>query len=412
MDTYLVGGAVRDKLLGLAVGERDWVVVGESPQAMLDNGYKQVGKDFPVFLHPDSKEEYALARTERKTGPGYTGFDVYAGPDVTLEQDLQRRDLTINAIAEDGSGQLIDPYNGAADVEQRVLRHVSDAFREDPLRVLRVARFAARFKHLGFTIADETLQLMQDMSTAGELDALVAERVWRETQLALNTQHPQEYFRVLRDCGALKVLFPEIDVLFGVPQPEQWHPEIDTGLHALLSLEQAARLSPEAETRFAALTHDLGKGLTPQEYWPSHRGHEAKGVTLIEELCARVGAPNRFRDLARHVAQYHLHCHKAMELRPDTVLRMLEAVGAFRKPEQYEQFLLGCEADARGRTGLENAPYPQGERLREYFVAANAVSSKDVEPELSGKAIGKRMAELRVQAIATVKQSKPKIKKK
>jgi len=409
MNTYLVGGAVRDKQLGLPVKESDWVVVGGSPQELLDAGYKQVGKDFPVFLHPQSREEYALARTERKSGSGYTGFEVFAGPDVTLEDDLKRRDLTINAIAETEDGTLIDPYNGLQDIEQRLLRHVSDAFGEDPLRVLRVARFAARFTHLGFTIAPETMQLITTMSGNGELSELSPERVWRETQLALETQSPDVFFQVLRDCGALAVIFPELDALFGVPQPEHWHPEIDTGVHSLMSLQVAARLSGDPATRFAALVHDLGKGLTPEEYWPSHRGHEVKGVALIEALCKRTGAPNRFRDLARHVSQYHLHSHKAKELRPETVLKLFESVDAFRKPERFEAFLIGCEADARGRTGMEEDPYPQATLLKKCLAAATAISAADVEPELSGKAIGKRIHELRVAAIKGVK---PRAKKK
>jgi len=406
MEIFLVGGAVRDALLKLPVKEKDWVVVGSTPDELLALGYRQVGKDFPVFLHPETKEEYALARTERKTGPGYTGFDVYAGEDVTLEQDLLRRDLTINAIAEMPDGTLVDPYQGQADIESRKLRHVSEAFREDPLRVLRVARFAARFHALGFSVAAETLQLMAEISSGSELQSLAAERVWRETQLALETGHPQVFFSVLRDCGALQVLFPEIDALFGVPQPEHWHPEIDTGIHTLLCLEQAALLSPQPETRFAALVHDLGKALTPEEYWPSHRGHEMKGLPLIDQLCERSGAPKRFRELARHVAQFHLHAHKAMELRPDTVVRLFESIGAFRKPDSFEQFLLACEADMRGRTGMELDPYPQAERLRDYFQAADSVSAADVEPEHSGKAIGKRIQELRIAAVKEIKSGR------
>ncbi len=405
MEIYLVGGAVRDKLLGLNVKERDWVVVGSNPQAMLDKGYQQVGKSFPVFLHPQSKEEYALARTEKKTGPGYTGFDVYAGEDVTLEDDLLRRDLTINAIAEDTDGSLIDPYNGVGDIQKKIIRHVSDAFREDPLRVLRVARFLARFKHLGFTVAAETIELMRDISKSGELKALTPERVWTETEKALNTQSPHIYFELLRRVDALEVLFPEIDRLFGVPQPEKWHPEIDTGIHTLMVLEQAALLSTQPETRFAALTHDLGKGTTPKAEWPAHRGHESRGVPLINQLCDRAAAPNRYRELAVHVAKQHLLCHRAKELRAATVLKLLEATDSFRKPERFEQFLLACEADMRGRTGLEQDPYPSADYLRTMQKAAMQVSAKDVEPEYQGKAIGDRIKELRVEAIDAIRQA-------
>lgn len=404
MKIYLVGGAVRDKLLGLKAKERDWVVVGGSPQAMLDKGYQQVGKNFPVFLHPQSKEEYALARTERKIGPGYTGFDVYAGEDVTLEDDLLRRDLTINAIAENTDGSLIDPYDGVNDIENKTIRHVSDAFREDPLRVLRVARFAARFKHLGFTVAAETIDLMRDIINAGELETLTPERVWTETEKALNTQSPQIYFEMLRTTGGLSVLFPEIYNLFGVPQPVKWHPEIDTGIHTLMVLEQAALLSTAPETRFAALTHDLGKGTTPKAEWPGHRGHEARGVPLINQLCDRISVPNRYRELATQVAKQHLLCHRAKDLRAATILKLLEATDSFRKPERFEQLLLACEADMRGRTGLEKEPYPAAEYLLAMQTAAMKVSAKDVESDYKGKAIGERIKELRIEVIDTIRQ--------
>ncbi|ACY57472.1 tRNA nucleotidyltransferase [Yersinia pestis D106004] len=305
MNIYLVGGAVRDSLLNLPVTEQDWVVVGATPEQLLKLGYQQVGKDFPVFLHPVSHEEYALARTERKSGQGYTGFTCYAAPDVTLEDDLLRRDLTVNAIARSADGEFIDPYHGKQDLENRVLRHVSDAFGEDPLRVLRVARFAARFAYLGFTIAPETMSLMSNMAQSGELSALTPERVWKETEKALKTQSPHVYFQVLRDCGALAVLFPEIERLFGVPAPEKWHPEIDTGIHTLMTLAIAAQLSPEVDIRFAALCHDLGKGLTPKEHWPHHHGHGPAGVKLVEQLCQRLRIPNPVRDLAKLVAEYH-----------------------------------------------------------------------------------------------------------
>ncbi|MDN6652498.1 MAG: multifunctional CCA addition/repair protein, partial [Enterobacterales bacterium] len=305
MKIFLVGGAVRDKRLNLPVYDRDWVIEGATPEELTAQGFQQVGKDFPVFLHPKSREEYALARTERKSGHGYTGFVTYFAPDVTLEQDLLRRDLTINAMAESADGTLIDPYGGLNDLNNKVLRHVSDAFHEDPLRVLRVARFAARFAHLGFHVAPETMALMAQMTADNELQNLTPERVWRETEKALITQSPQVYFQVLRDCGALAVLFPEIDNLFGVPAPEKWHPEIDTGIHTLMALAIAAELTDEIDVRFATLTHDLGKGLTPPEYWPHHHGHGPAGVKLVEALCQRLRVPNAIRELAKIVAEYH-----------------------------------------------------------------------------------------------------------
>lgn len=406
MNIYLVGGAVRDQLLGLPVKERDWVVVGANPEAMISAGYQQVGKSFPVFLHPKSKEEHALARTEKKTGPGYTGFDVYAGEDVTLEEDLLRRDLTINAIAEMPDGSLVDPYGGAADIEAKTIRHVSDAFREDPLRVLRVARFAARFKHLGFSVAPETMELMRLITKSGELNSLTPERVWVETEKALQTDNPDYYFELLRNCDALSVLFPEIDCLFGVPQPPRWHPEIDTGIHTLLTLQQAALLSSDPVTRFAALTHDLGKGATPEAEWPTHHGHEARSVHLIKELCERLAIPNRYRELAAHVAKEHLRVHRALELRPATALNVLETVDAFRKPERFVQLLLACEADIRGRTGLETLPYPAADYLRKIHTVTAAISANDVEAEYQGKAIGERIRSLRTLAIKEFKEAR------
>ncbi|HEY8540030.1 MAG TPA: multifunctional CCA addition/repair protein, partial [Steroidobacteraceae bacterium] len=338
MEIYLVGGAVRDELLGLPVRERDWVVVGAEPQELLDRGFRPVGKDFPVFLHPETNEEYALARTERKTGPGYRGFETRFSPDVTLEQDLERRDLTINAIAKDPeTGKLIDPFGGERDLRDRVLRHVSPAFVEDPVRVLRVARFAARFAPLGFTVAPETIELMRQIAASGELDALVPERVWLELHKTLQMPAPWRFFEVLRDANALAVIFPEIDALFGVPQPEQWHPEIDSGLHTMMVLEQACRLSPDPIVRFAALVHDLGKGTTPKDEWPRHVAHEHRGVPLIEQLCARLRVPNAFRDLAILVGRHHLVMHKADQLRPGTMLELLEHLDAFRRPERVEQ---------------------------------------------------------------------------
>jgi len=352
-------------------------------------------------LHPQTNEEYALARTERKTGPGYRGFVTRFGKEVTLEQDLERRDLTINAIAQDGeTGALIDPYGGQRDINARVLRHVSDAFIEDPVRVLRVARFAARFAPFGFTVAPETLTLMQQIAANGELDALVAERVWQETQKALTTTHPQTFFAVLRDAHALKVIFPEVDALFGVPQPAQWHPEIDTGVHTLMVLEQAARLSNDPIVRFAALTHDLGKGVTPKEHWPKHHGHEAASVKLLDELCARIRIPNDYRDCAAGVARYHGHAHRAQELRPSTVLELLENLDALRRPARFEQFLLACEADMRGRTGFEDREYPQAAYLRRALTIVSEVKPDPaIVAKLSGPKIGEYIRGARVTAL-------------
>ncbi|KAA9002508.1 multifunctional CCA addition/repair protein [Affinibrenneria salicis] len=378
MKVFLVGGAVRDSLLNLPVSERDWVVVGATAEQLLQLGYQQVGKDFPVFLHPENHEEYALARTERKAGVGYTGFTCYAAPDVTLEDDLLRRDLTINAIAQAPDGSFIDPYHGQRDLQQRVLRHVSDAFSEDPLRVLRIARFAARFAHLDFTIAGETQRLMQQMVQSGELAALTPERVWKETEKALSTRHPQIYFQTLRDCGALAVLFPELDRLFGVPAPAKWHPEIDTGIHMLMTLAIAAQLSPEIDVRFATLCHDVGKGLTPRELWPRHHGHGPAGVRLIEEMCLRLRVPNPIRDLARLVAEYHDLIHTVQILQPKTLLKLFDATDVWRKPHRLEQMIIASEADARGRTGFEQNPYPQGDYLREVFRVACSVNSAEV----------------------------------
>lgn len=406
MKVYLVGGAVRDNLLNLPVTEQDWVVVGATPEQLLAQGYQQVGKDFPVFLHPVSHEEYALARTERKSGQGYTGFTCYAAPDVTLEEDLLRRDLTINAIARSDDGELIDPYHGRQDLENKVLRHVSEAFGEDPLRVLRIARFAARFAHLGFTVAPETQSLMAAMARSGELSALTPERVWKETEKALKTQSPQVYFQVLRDCDALAVLFPEIDRLFGVPAPEKWHPEIDTGIHTLMTLTIAARLSPEVDIRFAALCHDFGKGLTPKEFWPHHHGHGPAGVKLVEQLCQRLRVPNPVRDLAKLVAEYHDLIHTVNKLRPETLLKLFDAIDVWRKPERLEQMIMTSEADARGRTGFEENPYPQGDYLRTAFQIANGVSVQDVVASgLQGLAIRDELKRRRQQALAQWKQA-------
>ena len=405
MKKYLVGGCVRDRLLGRPIKDRDWVVVGASVDQMLAEGYQQVGKDFPVFLHPETKEEYALARTERKTGPGYTGFAFHAAPDVTLEEDLLRRDLTINAMAETESGELVDPCNGKQDLEARILRHVSPAFAEDPVRILRVARFAARFAELDFRIAEETLALMHGMVEQGEVDALVAERVWQETHSALCEQHPEVFFEVLRQCGALAKLFPEIEALYGVPQPEQYHPEIDTGIHTMMVLQQACRLSNEPVVRFAALVHDLGKGITPQKEWPKHVAHEERGVPLVEALCDRFRLPNPFRELAVLVTRYHLHYHRAAELKAGTLLKTLQSLDAFRRPERFEQFLLACEADSRGRTGYEDRHFEQPAIMRAALKAANDVSvSPLVEEGLQGKQLADRLQELRIYAISKLER--------
>jgi len=403
MEIYLVGGAVRDKLLGLAVKDRDWVVVGATPEEMTTRGYKMVGADFPVFLHPETKEEYALARTERKSGRGYKGFTVYAGPDVTLEQDLARRDLTINAMAEDASGRLIDPYNGATDLKRGILRHVAPTFAEDPLRVLRVARFAARF---GYPVAHETQALMRTLVESGEMETLVAERVWSELERALGEKQPVRFIEVLRECGALQRLLPELDALFGVPQPPEHHPEIDTGVHVLMVLAQATRLSADARVRFAALLHDLGKGTTPPTQWPKHQGHEQHSVALVHAVCERLRVPNEFRDQAVLAARYHTHCHRAAELRDDTLLETLEALDAFRRPDRVEAFVLACEADARGRTGCEERPYPQADIFRRAFAAARAVDTGAIAAGRNGPEIGTAIRTARISAIHATRTAK------
>lgn len=379
--------------------ERDWCVVGATPAEMNDAGYRQVGKDFPVFLHPETGEEYALARTERKTAAGYHGFEFHTDPDVTIEEDLGRRDLTINAIAKDADGRLVDPYGGLDDIRDRILRHVSDAFVEDPVRVLRVARFAARFTSLGFVIAPETMSLMRSITASGEIDALVPDRVWKETELALRGTNSRVYFETLRECGALEVVFPEVDRLFGVPQPVQWHPEVDTGVHVMMVLDQAEKLSPDLEVRFAALVHDLGKGTTRKYSLPGHPGHEGRGVKLIRRLAERLPVPNACRDLGMLVSEYHTHCHRAFELRAATILRMLEATDAFRRPRRFEQFLLACEADARGRKGLEDRHYTQVDLLRGAFAAAAAVDTASIAARHEGKAIAEAIRRERLAAV-------------
>ncbi|ENM5725529.1 multifunctional CCA addition/repair protein [Vibrio mimicus] len=403
MQIYLVGGAVRDQLLQLPVYDRDWVVVGSSPQAMLATGFQAVGKDFPVFLHPKTKEEHALARTERKTGVGYTGFACHYAPDVTLEEDLLRRDLTINAMAQDELGQVIDPYGGQRDLAAKVLRHVSPAFVEDPLRVLRVARFAAKLAHLGFTVAEETMQLMADIAQSGELGHLTAERVWQEWHKSLSTNHPEVFLQVLRDCGALAVVLPELDRLFGVPQPEKWHPEIDTGIHTLMVTKQAVLLSDSLPVRFAAQVHDLGKGVTPPSEWPSHKLHCHTGLKIIESLCDRIRVPNEFRDLALAVCAQHSNIHRADELKPATKLKVLGLLDVWRKPERLEQVLLCCEADHRGRLGLEEKPYPQRDIfLRAYQAALSVEVQAVIRDGFQGKQIKEELDKRRIQAISEV----------
>ena len=401
MRVYEVGGAVRDALLGLPVKERDWVVVGASSEDLAAQGYRRVGKDFPVFLHPQTGEQYALARTERKVAPGYTGFTFDTAATVTLEQDLARRDLTINAMARAADGTLIDPCGGRADIAKRLLRHVSPAFREDPLRVLRVARFAARFKDLGFTVAAETRALMSEIVASGEMEALRPERVWQETVNALRSDRPEVYFEELRECGALARVFPEIDALFGVPQAARWHPEIDTGVHTLMALNLAARLKSSETVRFAVLTHDLGKAATPRLLLPRHHGHEERSEKILAGLCARLPVPNRFRELAEHVARHHGTVHRAAELKPQTVLKLIMEVDGLRQPERFEEFLLACEADARGRKGLEERAYPQAERLRTALRAARAVDAGRLRTErkLDGAALGDALRNERLAAV-------------
>ena len=406
MEVYLVGGAVRDRLLGRLVHERDWVVVGARPEDLERDGYVSVGREFPVFLHPQTHEEYALARLERKVAPGYRGFTTEFSPDVTLEEDLERRDLTINAMAESSTGEIIDPYGGQRDLQARLLRHVSDAFVEDPVRILRVARFAARYAELGFQVADETRELMTRMTASGEVDALVPERVWQETERALGESRPEVYFETLRSCGALRVIFPEIDALFGVPQPAKWHPEIDTGLHVMLVIRYAASIGATTAVRYAALTHDLGKALTPKSILPSHRGHEEAGVALVEALCERLKVPNGYRELAVLSCRHHASVHKAAELRPDTILTLLETADAFRRPERFAELLVVCECDARGRTGLENRPYPQVAYLMRARDAAAAVTLTEQERAgLQGKEIGAKIRAKRLAEITSVKNS-------
>ena len=405
MKIYRVGGAVRDKLLNYVSDENDWLVVGATPEKMVELGYLPVGNDFPVFIKPNTGEEYALARTERKSGHGYGGFTFHAAADVSLEEDLVRRDLTINAMAEDSEGQLYDPYNGQADLDKKILRHVSEAFTEDPLRVLRVARFAARYHHLGFTIAPETMELMTAIASSGELDYLVAERVWKETDRALGERSPDIFIDVLRQCGALDVLFPEVARLFGVPQRADYHPEIDTGIHTLMALQQSVRLSDSSKIRFSVLVHDLGKGITPDHVLPSHRGHEARGVPLVNDVCDRFKVPNDVRQLALVVTEYHLMCHKAQELKPETIVNLLKGVGALKSRERLEDFILCCEADARGRTGFEDREYPSSDYLRAALDGISDISVADlVEAGIDGAEIGRQLHLRRTARMSEIKQ--------
>ena len=398
MKTYVVGGAVRDELLGLPVKDHDHVVVGATPEQMTALGFRPVGKDFPVFLHPETHEEYALARTERKTGKGYKGFQVYAAPEVTLEDDLARRDLTINAIARDEAGNLIDPYHGQTDIESRTLRHVSPAFAEDPVRILRAARFAARFTE--FRVAPETMALMRQMVEDGEVDALVAERVWQELAKGLMEEKPSRMFEVLRECGALVRILPELDRLWGVPQPPQHHPEVDTGVHVMMVIDYAASRGYSLPVRFAALTHDLGKGTTPKDILPRHIGHEERSVHLLREVCQRLRVPNDCKELAHIVARLHGKVHRAEEMRPDTLVRLLQDTDALRQPERFREFLRACESDARGRTGFENRPYPNADRLLEVLEAAMSVDAGAIaRSQDSPEKIKEAVFRARVQAV-------------
>lgn len=400
MKTYLIGGAVRDKLLGLTIKDRDWVVVGSSSEEMIAEGFEPVGKDFPVFLHPKTHEEYALARTERKSAPGYKGFVVHAAPNVTLEEDLARRDLTINAIAQAEDGSLIDPFNGQQDLKNKILRHVSPAFVEDPVRVLRIARFAARF---GFTIADETKILINTMVAANELDYLVPERVWQELEKALATKQPSLFFIALREAGALQCLFPEVDRLFGVPQVPKWHPEIDTGIHVMMVIDQAAKLTDDIAVRFAALCHDLGKGTTPDDILPQHNGHEARSIQLTQDLCKRIRVPKDIESLAVKVAEYHTHLHLLFELRPITILQVIEALDGIRRPLRFEQYLLASEADFRGRPGYEDLPLPAIDVFKKCLSACQRVTAQAfIESGKQGPALGEAIRKQRINLITQV----------
>ncbi len=400
MITYLVGGAVRDKLLDYPVIEKDWVIVGATPKELLDKGFKQVGKDFPVFIHPKTGDEHALARTERKSGHGYYGFEVNFDSNVSLEEDLIRRDLTINAIAMTEDGRYIDPYGGKEDLEARILRHVSPAFSEDPLRVLRVARFAARYAHLGFTIAPETLKLMQEITSSGELRHLAGERVWKETYRAIGETSPEVYFETLKSCNALKDWFAELDALWGIPNPPQWHPEIDTGIHTMMVLKQSALLSDDPVTRFAALCHDLGKSESPKETLPGHPGHEKRGVPLVGKLCKRLKAPNEYTQLAKIASEFHLHMHRINELKATTIVKMLEKTDAFRKPDRFHQFIQVCEADYKGRTGFEQKPYPQSRLMKSALAVCAEIEPRElISKGFTGQKLGQEIHRVRVERV-------------
>lgn len=406
MQIYKVGGAVRDRLLGRPVSEVDWVVVGATAEQMHEQGFRPVGADFPVFLHPQTGEEYALARTERKSGRGYGGFTFYASPDVSLEEDLIRRDLTVNAMAEDDQGRLIDPYGGQRDLAAKLLRHVSPAFAEDPLRVLRVARFAARYAPLGFRVAPKTLALMRQLSDSGELSALTAERSWKEISRALLEPRPDVFIQVLRDCGALKALLPEVDALFGVPQPPAHHPEIDTGVHVLSVLHQCAEHRQPLAVRWACLLHDVGKGLTPMADWPRHIAHERRGLKLIRAINSRSKAPKDCQELALLVGEYHTHGHRALELKASTLLELLQHFDVFRRPQRFEAFIAACEMDARGRAGLEQRAYPQADYLRDAMQAARAVAVQPLlEQGLQGPELGEALKHERLKALKAYKAS-------
>jgi tRNA nucleotidyltransferase (CCA-adding enzyme) len=403
MRVYLVGGAVRDHLLGHPYQEKDYVVVGATPDQLLAQGYQPVGKDFPVFLHPETKEEYALARTERKSGRGYHGFEFHTDPSVSLEDDLIRRDLTINAMAMDNDGNIYDPYQGQQDLEQRILRHVSDAFVEDPLRVLRIARFAARYKGLGFSVATETLALMKKLVESGELDALIFERVWKETSRALMENHADEYFRVLRECGALKVLFPELDALYGIPQRPEYHPEIDCGIHTMMSLQQACKANYSLDVRFAVLVHDLGKALTPADELPRHIMHEERGVKPVTEICDRLKVPTNTKQLALAVCKEHLKCHQALTLKPGTLWRLLQRLDVLRRPERVEAYVQACECDSRGRLGLEDRAYPQAKYVLDAMQVVRNIKAQDLPTDIQGPDIGEMLIQRRIKAIEELK---------
>lgn len=411
LNTYLVGGAVRDTLLGHIVYDHDFVVVGATIEKMLALGFQQVGKDFPVFLHPKTKDEYALARTERKQGQGYTGFICDASSAVTLEEDLLRRDLTINAMAMPftstvDTSTIIDPYNGQKDLENRILRHVSSAFVEDPLRVLRVARFAARYHNYGFTIADETMQLMAKISNSGELATLPSERIWLEMQRSLAENNPEVFFQVLRDCGALAKIWPELNSLWGVPNPTKWHPEICSGIHTLMVLKQAVKLSSKTSVRFAALCHDLGKSLTLEENWPRHQGHEKSGLSLVEKICAQLKVPKDHKSLALKVCEFHLHCHKAFELKASTVVKLFNSLDVWRKPEEFSDFLTACTADFRGRLHFDEKPYPQVNFLKSLFNAAVSITAKEfIEKGLKGADIKEAIYNKRIAIVQEIKEA-------